>query len=180
MLKLLLVIESQCTIFHFTLICEIELDQECVCCLCLYCQQRFDLWGGDSSKEMLEVVRNMTLLFLLRYPGVNLWETFFWNNSFVSYVTDSPWETIRDGLHFFRCSIITTWELLTWILAHDRGERIPTLPRRIPRFTEKEQNTNEAKQLFGAYIETYMPENWNKFRKQASHVLLFKWMFCVW
>lgn len=60
---------------------------------------------------------------------------------------------------FFRCSIITTWELLTWILAHDRGEHIPTLLRRIPRFAEKKQNTNEAKQLFGVYIETHMPEN---------------------
>lgn len=150
--------------------------------LCLYCQQHFDLCGGggDSSKEMLEVVRNMTLLFLLRYPGVNLRETFFWNNSFVSYVIDSPWEIIKDGLHFCRCSIITTWELLTWILAHNRGERILTLPQCIPRFAEMEQNPNESKELFGVYIERHMPENWTKFSKQACHVLLFKWMFCVW
>lgn len=182
MLKLLSVIESQCTISHFTLIWEIQLDWECVLSY-VFIVNNISIsvgGGGDSSKEMLEVVRNMTLLFLLRYPGVNLREAFFWNNSFVSYVIDSPWEIIKDGLHFCRCSIITTWELLTWILAHNRGERISTLPQCIPHFAEMEQNPNESKELFGVYIERHMPENWTKFSKQACHVLLFKWMFCVW
>lgn len=141
MLKLLFVIESQCTISHFTLIYEIQRDQECALSVPLLSTTIRSLGGGgrDSSKEMLEVARNMTLLFLLRYPSVNLRKTFFWNNSFVSYVIDSPWETIKDGLHFFRCSIITTSELLTWILAHDRGECILTLLRSTPRFAEKEK-----------------------------------------
>lgn len=178
MLTSLLVIESHFTIFHFTIICDIQLDRKCVLSVPLLSTTIQSLGGGgDSSKEMLEIVRNMTLLFLLRYPGVNLRETFFWNNSFV---IDSPWETIKDGLHFFRCSIITTWKLLTWILAHNRGECIPTLPQRITRFAGKEQKTNEAQQLFGVYIETHMPENWNKFRKQAGHVFLCKLMFCFW
>lgn len=128
------------------------------------CTLHTHLWNptksGVGAFIVNNVVRNMTLLFLLRYPTVNLGETFFYNNSFVSYVIDSPWKTIKDRLHFFKGSIITTWELLTWILAHDRGEHIPTLPWRIPYFAEKEQNTNEAKQLFGVYIKTHFPENW--------------------
>lgn len=43
----------------------------------------------------------MGLLFLLRYPSVNLPETFVCSNSFVSYVIDSPWETVKEGLHFW-------------------------------------------------------------------------------
>lgn len=51
MLKLLLVIESQCTIFHFALICEIEVDRECVCAVCAFIVNNDSISGGGRFKQ---------------------------------------------------------------------------------------------------------------------------------
>ncbi len=102
---------------------------------------------------MSKVQRKMVLLFLVGYPGVNLPETFVWSNSFVSYVIDSPWETVKEGLHFWALYHYNS-RTADFDISSQWGTTLPNPPTEhtVNISQKKEWDINETKQLFGVYM----------------------------
>lgn len=107
-----------------------------------------------NKKEKPRCRRQGKMLFEKRkkkycfYPGVNFPETFVWNNSFVSYVIDSQWETVKEGLQFWAlCHYNTRTADLD--INSQWGKTLPTPPQRHSKyFTWNGNNINCIKLNF--------------------------------